>query len=121
MRSRSARSTADESTASSSASSSLSIQVDASSFPWLPTAASLPVLRPLTARPALPVPGQPYGFGQDDGMTSPDRTGPVGTAAAALAVIPPVSTADFADPDWIAPFAREAERLGFESLVLPEH
>jgi probable F420-dependent oxidoreductase len=40
---------------------------------------------------------------------------------AGLAVIPPVSTADFADPDWIAPFAREAERLGFESLVLPEH
>jgi probable F420-dependent oxidoreductase len=38
-----------------------------------------------------------------------------------LAVIPPVSVADFADPDWIAPFAREAERLGFESLVLPEH
>jgi probable F420-dependent oxidoreductase len=32
-----------------------------------------------------------------------------------------VSTADFADPDWIAPFAREAEHLGFESLVLPEH
>jgi probable F420-dependent oxidoreductase len=49
--------------------------------------------------------------------------GPVrrGTGAAALAVIPPVSSADFADPDWIAPFAREAERLGFESLVLPEH
>lgn len=39
----------------------------------------------------------------------------------ALAVIPPVSTADFADPNWIGPFAREAERLGFESLVLPEH
>jgi probable F420-dependent oxidoreductase len=36
-------------------------------------------------------------------------------------VIPPVSTADFADPDWIAPFAREAEQLGVESLVLPEH
>jgi probable F420-dependent oxidoreductase len=32
-----------------------------------------------------------------------------------------VSTADFADPDWIAPFAQEAERLGVESLVLPEH
>jgi len=44
-----------------------------------------------------------------------------GTGAAGLAVIPPVSTADFADPDWIAPFAREAERLGFDSLVLPEH
>jgi probable F420-dependent oxidoreductase len=29
--------------------------------------------------------------------------------------------ADFADPDWIGPVAREAERLGFESLVLPEH
>jgi probable F420-dependent oxidoreductase len=38
-----------------------------------------------------------------------------------LAVIPPVSVADFADPDWIAPFAREAESLGFESLILPEH
>ncbi len=36
-------------------------------------------------------------------------------------MIPPVSAADFADPDWIAPFARAAERLGFESLVLPEH
>lgn len=36
-------------------------------------------------------------------------------------MIPPVSAADFADPDWIAPFAREAERLGFDSLVLPEH
>jgi probable F420-dependent oxidoreductase len=36
-------------------------------------------------------------------------------------VIPPVSVADFADPDWIAPFAREAEALGFESLILPEH
>ncbi len=44
-----------------------------------------------------------------------------GKPVAALAVIPPVSSADFADPDWIAPFAREAERLGFESLVLPEH
>ena len=54
-------------------------------------------------------------------MTSPDGTGPIGTAGAALAVIPPVGSADFADPDWIAPFAREAERLGFESLVLPEH
>ena len=42
-------------------------------------------------------------------------------AAADLAVIPPVSTADFADPQWIGPVAREAERLGFESLVLPEH
>ncbi len=45
----------------------------------------------------------------------------LGTGAAGLAVIPPVSTADFADPDWIAPFAREAEKLGFDSLVLPEH
>jgi probable F420-dependent oxidoreductase len=42
-------------------------------------------------------------------------------AAAGLAVIPPVSVADFADPAWIGPFATEAERLGFESLVLPEH
>ena len=40
---------------------------------------------------------------------------------AALAVIPPVSTADFADPGWIGPFAQDLERLGFESLVLPEH
>ncbi len=40
---------------------------------------------------------------------------------AGLAVIPPVSAADFSDPDWIAPFARHAERLGFDSLVLPEH
>ena len=38
-----------------------------------------------------------------------------------LAVIPPVSTADYADPEWIGTLAREAERLGFESLVLPEH
>jgi probable F420-dependent oxidoreductase len=44
-----------------------------------------------------------------------------GNAAAVLAVIPPVSTADFADPEWIGPIALEAERLGFESLVLPEH
>jgi probable F420-dependent oxidoreductase len=44
-----------------------------------------------------------------------------GGSPAALAVIPPVSVADFADPDWIAPFAREAEALGFESLILPEH
>ncbi len=42
-------------------------------------------------------------------------------AVASLAVIPPVSVADFADPAWIGPFAEEAERLGFESLVLPEH
>jgi hypothetical protein len=42
-----------------------------------------------------------------------------GGSPAALAVIPPVSVADFADPDWIAPFAREAEALGFESLILP--
>ena len=41
--------------------------------------------------------------------------------AAALAVIPPVSVADFADPDWIATVACEAERLGYESLILPEH
>jgi len=41
--------------------------------------------------------------------------------AAALAVIPPVSVGDFADPEWIGPLAQEAERLGFESLVLPEH
>lgn len=44
-----------------------------------------------------------------------------GRAVAALAVIPPVSVADFADPAWIGPLAQEAERLGFESLVLPEH
>jgi probable F420-dependent oxidoreductase len=42
-------------------------------------------------------------------------------AMAGLAVIPPVSVADFADPEWIRPLAQEAERLGFESLVLPEH
>ena len=46
---------------------------------------------------------------------------PAGSGAADLAVIPPVSVADFADPEWIAPMAREAERLGFESLNLPEH
>jgi probable F420-dependent oxidoreductase len=40
---------------------------------------------------------------------------------AALAVMPPVHASHLADPDWIAPLAREAERLGFESLVLPEH
>lgn len=51
-----------------------------------------------------------------DGGTSRRRAG-----AAGLAVIPPVGAADFADPDWIAPLAREAERLGFDSLVLPEH
>jgi probable F420-dependent oxidoreductase len=42
-------------------------------------------------------------------------------AMAGLAIIPPVSVADFADPAWIGPLAQEAERLGFESLVLPEH
>jgi probable F420-dependent oxidoreductase len=42
-------------------------------------------------------------------------------ATVGLAVIPPVSVADFADPKWIGPLAQEAERLGFESLVLPEH
>ncbi len=36
-------------------------------------------------------------------------------------MIPPVSTADFADHDWIGPLALEMERLGFESLILPEH
>ena len=44
-----------------------------------------------------------------------------GQGVAGLAVIPPVSVADFADPAWIGPLAQEAERLGFESLVLPEH
>lgn len=44
-----------------------------------------------------------------------------GHSVAGLAVIPPVSVADFADPAWIGPLAQEAERLGFESLVLPEH
>jgi len=44
-----------------------------------------------------------------------------GSGAAALAVIPPVHASVFADPEWVAPFAREAERLGVESLVLPEH
>ncbi len=43
------------------------------------------------------------------------------SGAAALAVMPPVHGSHLADPDWIAPLAREAERLGFESLVLPEH
>lgn len=47
--------------------------------------------------------------------------GSTGDAVAGLAVIPPVSVADFADPEWIGPLAQEAERLGFESLVLPEH
>ncbi len=42
-------------------------------------------------------------------------------AVASLAVIPPVSPGVFVDPAWIAPFAREVERLGFDSLVLPEH
>jgi probable F420-dependent oxidoreductase len=54
-------------------------------------------------------------------VASGDGRARPGSGAAALAVIPPVSSADFADPDWIAPFAREAERLGFESLILPEH
>jgi probable F420-dependent oxidoreductase len=44
---------------------------------------------------------------------------PIG--AAALAVMPPVGAGVFGDPDWLAPFAREVERLGYESLVLPEH
>jgi probable F420-dependent oxidoreductase len=35
--------------------------------------------------------------------------------------MPPVSPGVFGEPEWIAPFAAEAERLGFESLVLPEH
>jgi probable F420-dependent oxidoreductase len=47
--------------------------------------------------------------------------GSTGHAVAGLAVIPPVSVGDFADPEWIGPLAQEAERLGFESLVLPEH
>ena len=42
-------------------------------------------------------------------------------AVAGLAVIPPVSVGDFAEPEWIGPLAQEAERLGVESLVLPEH
>ena len=58
-------------------------------------------------------------MGQDGAMAS-DIAGLRG-GAASLAVIPPVSVGDFADPDWIAAVACEAERLGFESLILPEH
>ncbi len=54
-------------------------------------------------------------------MVVVDGTSTGATGMAALAVIPPVGGADYTDPAWITPFAREAERLGFESLVLPEH
>ena len=55
------------------------------------------------------------------GRTERRRGGAGVTTGAALAVIPPISPGVIADPEWIGPFAREAERLGFESLVLPEH
>ncbi len=38
-----------------------------------------------------------------------------------FAVLPPVRAGVCADPDWMAGFARHAEDLGFESIVLVEH
>jgi probable F420-dependent oxidoreductase len=38
-----------------------------------------------------------------------------------IAVLPPVGAGVCADPDWIRAFARHAEALGFESLVVAEH
>jgi probable F420-dependent oxidoreductase len=54
-------------------------------------------------------------------MGSPPERSRAAPRGAVLAVMPPVHAGHLADPDWIAPLAREAERLGFESLVLPEH
>ena len=36
-------------------------------------------------------------------------------------VLPPYRAGVVADPDWIAPFARAADRLGYESLYVVEH
>ncbi len=38
-----------------------------------------------------------------------------------FAVLPPVRAGVCADPDWMIGFARHAEELGFESIVLVEH
>jgi probable F420-dependent oxidoreductase len=38
-----------------------------------------------------------------------------------FAVLPPVRAGVCADPDWMTGFARQAEDLGFESIVLVEH
>ncbi|CAB4543904.1 unannotated protein [freshwater metagenome] len=38
-----------------------------------------------------------------------------------FAIIPPVRSNVTADPDWMTGFARHAETLGFESIVLVEH
>jgi len=38
-----------------------------------------------------------------------------------FAVLPPVRAGVCADPDWMTGFARHAEELGFESIVLVEH
>ncbi|MCX6523199.1 MAG: LLM class F420-dependent oxidoreductase [Actinobacteria bacterium] len=38
-----------------------------------------------------------------------------------FAIIPPVRSDVTADPDWMTGFARHAEALGFESIVLVEH
>jgi probable F420-dependent oxidoreductase len=38
-----------------------------------------------------------------------------------FAVLPPVRAGVCADPDWMIGFARQAEDLGFESIVLVEH
>ncbi|HVC72080.1 MAG TPA: LLM class F420-dependent oxidoreductase [Acidimicrobiales bacterium] len=38
-----------------------------------------------------------------------------------FAVLPPVRAGVCADPDWMIGFARHAEALGFESIVLVEH
>ena len=38
-----------------------------------------------------------------------------------FAIIPPVRSNVTADPDWMSGFARHAEALGFESIVLVEH
>jgi len=38
-----------------------------------------------------------------------------------FAVLPPVRTGVSADPEWMAAFARHAESVGFESIVVVEH
>jgi probable F420-dependent oxidoreductase len=38
-----------------------------------------------------------------------------------IAVLPPVGAGACSDPAWMRGFARHAEELGYESLVLPEH
>lgn len=42
-------------------------------------------------------------------------------AALPVAVIPPVSSGVTADPQWLASYAGQLERLGFESIVMIDH